>query len=59
MKPTQEVAEVTPEVKTVLSKGTDVASQYGAKDIDNIADTVKDSKLDGLEDELFNLEICE
>ena len=59
MKPTQEVAEVTPEVKTVLTKGTDVASQYGAKDIDNIADTVKDSKLDGLEDELFNLEICE
>jgi hypothetical protein len=58
MKPTQEVAEVTPEVKTTLSKGTDVASQYGAKDIDNIAETVKDSKLDSLEDDLFNLEIC-
>jgi hypothetical protein len=58
MKPTQEVAEVTPEVKAVLTKGTDVASQYGAKDIDNIAETVKDSKLDSLEDDLFNLEIC-
>lgn len=59
MKPTEEVVEVTPEVKEFLTKGTNVASKYADVDIDNLDDAVKDSKLESLEDDLFNLEICE
>lgn len=59
MKETETVVEVTPEVKDFLSKGTNVASAYAKTDIDNLEDTVKNSKLESLEDDLFNLEICE
>ena len=59
MKETETVVEVTPEVKDILSKGADAAYAYGKTDIDNLEETVKNSKLEGLEDDLFNLEICE
>ena len=59
MKETETVVEVTPEVKDFLSKGADAAYAYGKTDIDNLEETVKNSKLEGLEDDLFNLEICE
>lgn len=59
MKPEEQVVEITPETKEFLSKGFDVASQYAAKDIDNLEETVKNTKLNSLEKELFNLEICE
>jgi len=59
MKDTETVVEVTPEVKEFLSKGTNAASAYAKTDIDNLEETVKNSKLEGLENDLFNLEICE
>ena len=58
VKPQAPVVQQTEDTTTILQESSDLAKEVIKKEINNVEDRIKDTKLEDLENSLFNAPIC-